>query len=232
MLGLDYFTSSALFKCACDTQTVDIVSAVFKAEGAAAEAAKHAGDGSTSSVGGGGGSSGGGSGGDGSAAVSGDDVEVFGNGQLVYKEPMGGHLVNFHQDAAFFEFSGVGPVGKHPLDLRPCVCAPGGVPGCVYVCAVQSATLAIVCPPPITSKYTLVLCARVNSPANDAPQCTPLHTHKGTLNYTIDTDLNLSNGPLYVLPRSHASFIEHVDTSSHLGLDPTAYNVETQGMVL
>ena len=128
MLGLDYFTSSALFKCACDTQTVDIVSAVFKAEGAAAEAAKHAGDGSTSSVGGGGGSSGGGSGGDGSAAVSGDDVEVFGNGQLVYKEPMGGHLVNFHQDAAFFEFSGVGPVGKHPLDLRPCVCAPGGVP--------------------------------------------------------------------------------------------------------
>ena len=91
------------------------------------------------------------------------DVELFGNGQLVYKEPGGGHLVNFHQDAAFFEFSGLGPVG--------------------------------------------------------------------TLNYCVDTDLNLNNGPLYVLPNSHSRFVEHVDTSSHLGLPLKSYNVDTPGML-
>lgn len=79
------------------------------------------------------------------------DIEVFGNGQLVYKEPGGGHLVSFHQDAAFFEFEGLGPIG--------------------------------------------------------------------TLNYCVDTNLKLNNGPLYVVPGSHKfGFIEHSDTSSHLGL--------------
>ena len=43
------------------------------------------------------------------AAILGtEDVELFGNGQLVYKEPGGGHQVSFHQDAAFFEFGGTG----------------------------------------------------------------------------------------------------------------------------
>ena len=89
---------------------------------------------------------------------------MFGNGQLVYKEPRGGHVVNFHQDAAFFEFAGLGPVG--------------------------------------------------------------------TLNYCVDTNLTLNNGPLYVLPKSHSHFIQHVDTSSHLGLEPSKYNVDTAGMVV
>jgi len=39
------------------------------------------------------------------------NIEVFGNGQLVYKEPGGGHVVSFHQDAAFFEFDWLGPIG-------------------------------------------------------------------------------------------------------------------------
>lgn len=85
-------------------------------------------------------------------AISGShDIEVFGNGQLVYKEPGGGHLVSFHQDASFFEFEGLGPIG--------------------------------------------------------------------TLNYCVDTNLQKNNGPLYVVPGSHKfGFIEHSDTSSHLGL--------------
>jgi hypothetical protein len=69
--GLDYHTSSHLFRCACDPTTLDIVEAVFG----------HS------------------------------NIELFGNGQLVYKEPAGGHLVSMHQDGAFFEFEGVGPVG-------------------------------------------------------------------------------------------------------------------------
>jgi len=45
-------------------------------------------------------------------AISGsNDIEIFGNGQLVYKEPGGGHIVSFHQDSAFFEFEGLGPIG-------------------------------------------------------------------------------------------------------------------------
>lgn len=143
VLGLDYFTSSSLLRCTCDEKTVDIVAAIFQAEYSSACADPVA---TNTSVGG-----------------VGDDVEVFGNGQLVYKEPSGGHLVHFHQDAAFFEFAGVGPVG--------------------------------------------------------------------TLNYTVDTDLALNNGPLYVLPGSHSRFIEHQDTSSHLGLDPAIYNTNTPGMV-
>ena len=91
-------------------------------------------------------------------------MELFGNGQLVYKEPGGGHLVNFHQDAAFFEFSGLGPIG--------------------------------------------------------------------TLNYCVDTDLERNNGPLYVLPKSHLRYIEHIDTSSHLGLPASKYNTKMPGMVV
>jgi hypothetical protein len=80
-----------------------------------------------------------------------DNIELFGNGQLVYKEPAGGHLVSMHQDGAFFEFEGVGPVG--------------------------------------------------------------------TLSYCIDTDGKRNNGPLLVFPGSHKEgYIQHQDTSSHLGL--------------
>lgn len=96
-----------------------------------------------------------------SAIFGSPNIELFGNGQLVFKEPGGGHAVNFHQDAAFFEFGGSG--------LSPI----------------------------------------------------------GTLNYCVDTDLGLNNGPLTVFPGTHrAGFIDHVDTSSHLGLDPAVWTVE------
>ena len=89
------------------------------------------------------------------------NIELFGNGQLVYKEPGGGHAVNLHQDAAFFEFGGSG--------LSPI----------------------------------------------------------GTLNYCVDTNLSLNNGPLTVFPGTHRrGFIDHVDTSSHLGLDPAVWTVD------
>jgi hypothetical protein len=88
-------------------------------------------------------------------------VELFGNGQLVYKEPQGGHIVSLHQDAAFFEFGGSG--------LSPI----------------------------------------------------------GTLNYCVDTTNALGNGPLTVFPGSHrGGFIEHVDSASHLGLDPAHWQLE------
>ena len=89
------------------------------------------------------------------------NIELFGNGQLVYKEPGGGHAVNLHQDAAFFEFGGSG--------LSPI----------------------------------------------------------GTLNYCVDTNRSLNNGPLTVFPGTHRrGFIDHVDTSSHLGLDPAVWTVD------
>lgn len=111
VLGMDYFTSADLLRCALDETALDVVQAISGSK----------------------------------------DIEVFGNGQLVYKEPGGGHLVSFHQDSAFFEFEGLGPIG--------------------------------------------------------------------TLNYCVDTNLRLNNGPLYVVPGSHKfGFIEHSDTSSHLGL--------------
>jgi phytanoyl-CoA hydroxylase len=82
------------------------------------------------------------------------NIELFGNGQLVYKEPVGGHAVNIHQDAAFFEFGGSG--------LSPV----------------------------------------------------------GTLNYCVDTNSHLGNGPLTVFPGSHRhGFIPHADSCSHLGLE-------------
>ena len=84
-------------------------------------------------------------------AVLGPDVELFGEGQCLYKEPVGGHPKNLHQDSAYFEHRYEGP-------------------------------LAI-------------------------------------LNYVVDTDL--VNGALYVVPGSHRlGQLAHIDTFSHLGLDP------------
>ena len=83
-------------------------------------------------------------------AILGADVELFMNGQCLYKEPVGGHAKNLHQDAAYFEHKYEGP------------------------------------------------CA--------------------TLNYVVDTDLE--NGALHVIPGTHKmGVLDHVDTSSHLGLD-------------
>ena len=36
-------------------------------------------------------------------AILGDDYEVFGNGQSLYKEPAGGHSKLLHQDSAYFQ---------------------------------------------------------------------------------------------------------------------------------
>jgi phytanoyl-CoA hydroxylase len=84
----------------------------------------------------------------------GPDVELFMDGQVLYKEPVGGHPKHLHQDSAYFE---------HLLD------GPMAV-----------------------------------------------------LNYVVDTDL--VNGALHVVPGSHRmGLIPHVDTFSHLGLDPQAW---------
>ena len=41
-----------------------------------------------------------------------------------------------------------------------------------------------------------------------------------TLNYAVDTNTELDNGPLYVVPGSHKKgHMEHIDTPSHLGLE-------------
>lgn len=84
-------------------------------------------------------------------AILGPNVELFMDGQCLYKEPVGGHPKNLHQDSAYFEHRFEGPVGA--------------------------------------------------------------------LNYAVDTDLQ--NGALYVVPGSHRmGTLHHVDTFSHLGLDP------------
>lgn len=84
-------------------------------------------------------------------AILGPDVEMFIDGQSLYKEPVGGHPKNLHQDSAYFEHRYEGPVG--------------------------------------------------------------------VLNYAVDT--NLVNGALYVVPGSHRlGQLTHIDTFSHLGLDP------------
>lgn len=44
-------------------------------------------------------------------AILGPDVELFGNGQCLYKEPVGGHPKHLHQDSAYFEHRYGGPVG-------------------------------------------------------------------------------------------------------------------------
>lgn len=83
--------------------------------------------------------------------VLGPDVELFGDGQCLYKEPVGGHPKNLHQDSAYFEHRYEGPVAA--------------------------------------------------------------------LSYAVDTDL--VNGALYVVPGSHRfGTLRHIDTFSHLGLDP------------
>lgn len=44
-------------------------------------------------------------------SILGADIELFSNGQCVYKEPVGGHPKHLHQDAAYFEHRYEGPVG-------------------------------------------------------------------------------------------------------------------------
>ncbi len=44
-------------------------------------------------------------------AILGPNVEIFGNGQCLYKEPVGGHPKHLHQDSAYFEHRHQGPVG-------------------------------------------------------------------------------------------------------------------------
>lgn len=90
-------------------------------------------------------------------AMIGPDVELFMDGQCLYKEPVGGHPKNLHQDSAYFEHRYDGPVG--------------------------------------------------------------------VLNYAVDT--NLVNGALYVVPGSHRlGQLKHIDTFSHLGLDPDEWSWE------
>ena len=45
------------------------------------------------------------------AAILGPSVEIYGNGQCLYKEPVGGHPKHLHQDSAYFEHRYQGPVG-------------------------------------------------------------------------------------------------------------------------
>ncbi len=45
------------------------------------------------------------------AAILGPNVELFMNGQCLYKEPVGGHPKHLHQDASYFEHRFEGPVG-------------------------------------------------------------------------------------------------------------------------
>lgn len=44
-------------------------------------------------------------------AILGANIELFGNGQCLYKEPVGGHPKHLHQDSAYFEHKYEGPVG-------------------------------------------------------------------------------------------------------------------------
>ncbi len=84
-------------------------------------------------------------------AVLGADVELFMEGQVLYKEPVGGHAKHLHQDSSYFEHRFDGPLAM--------------------------------------------------------------------LGYTVDTDL--VNGALHVVPGSHRNgLLKHIDTFSHLGLDP------------
>lgn len=90
-------------------------------------------------------------------AILGPNIELFLDGQCLYKEPVGGHPKNLHQDSAYFEHRYEGPVA--------------------------------------------------------------------VLNYAVDTDL--VNGALYVVPGSHKlGQLKHIDTFSHLGLDPDEWSWE------
>ncbi|HVF85766.1 MAG TPA: phytanoyl-CoA dioxygenase family protein [Abditibacteriaceae bacterium] len=44
-------------------------------------------------------------------AIIGPDIELFMEGQCLYKEPVGGHPKHLHQDSAYFEHRFEGPVG-------------------------------------------------------------------------------------------------------------------------
>ncbi len=44
--------------------------------------------------------------------ILGPDIELFLNGQCLYKEPVGGHAKNLHQDGAYFEHRYEGPVAS------------------------------------------------------------------------------------------------------------------------
>ncbi len=44
-------------------------------------------------------------------AILGPNIELFGNGQSLVKEPVGGHPKHLHQDSAYFEHRYNGPVG-------------------------------------------------------------------------------------------------------------------------
>jgi phytanoyl-CoA hydroxylase len=44
-------------------------------------------------------------------AILGSNIELYLNGQCLYKEPVGGHPKHLHQDAAYFEHKYEGPVG-------------------------------------------------------------------------------------------------------------------------
>src|SRR5579871_3083644 len=44
-------------------------------------------------------------------AILGPNIELFINGQCLYKEPVGGHPKHLHQDSAYFEHRYDGPVG-------------------------------------------------------------------------------------------------------------------------
>ncbi len=91
------------------------------------------------------------------AAILGPDVELMDDGQIVSKEPSGGHAKHMHQDSAYFQHAGLGPAA--------------------------------------------------------------------CLTYLIDTDL--VNGALHVVPGSHRlGYLPHLDTTSHLGLDPQTWSIE------
>ncbi len=90
-------------------------------------------------------------------AILGPNVELFGHGQVLVKEPVGGHAKHLHQDAGYFEHKYEGPAA--------------------------------------------------------------------VLSYAVDTDL--ARGCLHVVPGSHKmGMLRHVDTSSHLGLDPEEWTFD------
>jgi len=87
-------------------------------------------------------------------AILGDNIEIFGQGQCLYKEPVGGHPKHLHQDSAYFQHKNEGPVA--------------------------------------------------------------------ILSYAVDCDM--VNGALHVVPGSHKlGVLPHIDTFSHLGLDPAEW---------
>jgi len=89
--------------------------------------------------------------------ILGPNVELFMDGQVLYKEPVGGHPKLLHQDVSYFQHKYEGPCG--------------------------------------------------------------------ILNYAADTSVR--KGALHVVPGSHKwGVLNHVDTFSHLGLDPSIWTFE------